>query len=171
MLFEYSIYKLMQWRTSILQDPDNENYFTRLVSLKLLFLLAAVKNMRDKDKDLLDIFDKFCAVETGPVETEIYSDIAFKRTNFYDFDHYRLITKIKPDFSHISVELARRIDGAVEMLKFYNQKLVTFGPFKLMDITRKWDGWSIPMGYAELNGENERDMHVSTIRTSKPYYE
>ena len=57
--FEYAMYQLINWyKESVSTELRNiETHFTRLTSLKLLFLLASVKNLARQNQDLLNQFD------------------------------------------------------------------------------------------------------------------
>lgn len=60
-----------------------QSSFTRLKALKLLFLVASIKNQYGKD--LLDVFDNFYALPNGPVESDVYNSITADTLHYYSF--------------------------------------------------------------------------------------
>ena len=62
--FEYIIHLLLQWHKEIYSNVNPIASFTRLKSLKLLFLVSSVNATQDNN-GLLDIFDKFYATWTS----------------------------------------------------------------------------------------------------------
>lgn len=171
LLFEYAIHRLMEWRKEVMPGSDIESYFTRLTSLKLIFLLSATKDMQNGGKDLLTVFDKYCAMQYGPVEVDIYSAIVYKKTSFFDFGNYALIEKKTPDFSSLPESLKNQVDRGIVILKSLNPRLISLRASQLVDITHKWAAWRIAIGTAELLGQGSEAMSVESIRSSQPFYE
>ncbi len=174
LLFEYAIHKLMEWYSQSVPDSEKTMYshFSRLASLKLLFLMSTVKDPLDGNKDLLGVFDNYCAMQYGPVEVDVYSAIVYKDTQYFNFGNYELTIKKDPDsFNGLSADEKARIDRAVELLKQNNPKLMSLRPSQLVDITHKWDAWLSAMGIAEWYGKGSEKMTVDSIRSSRPFYE
>lgn len=170
LLFEYAIYKLIEWRKEVLPEDDIKNFFTRLASLKLIFLLSATKDELTENEDLLDIFDNYCAMQYGPVEIDIYSAIVYKQTSFYDFGNNCLSYKVPIDFRQLSTELQRKVDRRIDILKKLNPNLTLLKASQLVDITHKWSAWRNAMGQAELLNKNSEKMSVESIRNCRPFY-
>lgn len=172
--FEYAISKLLEWYSCVVPNWEKSVYahFTRLASLKLLFLLSAIKDYRSEDKDLLSVFDNYCAMQYGPVEVDIYSAIVYKQTSFYNFGNYALTVKdTTQSFDGLSDIEKARIDRAIELLKEHNPSLITLRASQLVNITHKWDAWRSAMGLAELLGRGSEKMSVESIRSCIPFYE
>lgn len=149
-----------------------KSHFSRLGALKLIFLLSAVKDDRDDNRDLLDIYDKYCAMQYGPVEVDVYSAIALKKTKNYIFGNRALEPKNdNPEFTELDDNDRRRIDNAISILKGKNSRLILCDPFKLVEITHKWDVWQYAMSTAELFGRGSEPMTTEDIRNSKQFYE
>lgn len=169
LLFEYAIYKLIEWRKEVLPEDDIKNFFTRLASLKLLFILSATKDLQGND--LLGVFDNYCAMQYGPVEVDIYAAIVYKKTSFFDFGNYAIIQKATPDFSDLSIQLKDQVDRGISILKSLNPRLISLRASQLVNITHKWAAWRMAIGTAELLGRGSEKMSVESIRNSLPFYE
>lgn len=171
LLFEYAIHRLMDWHKEVEAGPNIESHFTRLVSLKLLFLLSATKDLQNGGQDLLGIFDNYYAMQYGPVEVDIYTAIVYKKTSFFDFGNYAIIQKAIPDFSALSIQLKNQVDRGITILKSFNPGLISLRASQLVNITHKWAAWRMAIGTAELLGRGSEKMSVETIRNSLPFYE
>ena len=175
LIFEYVIHQLMKWYMDVFPNSGKMvyNHFTRLTSLKLLFLVSAIKDPYKQDeKDLLDLFDNYCAMQYGPVEIDVYSDIVNKKTQRFSFGIYNLEDKDSTySFEELDGSIKQRIDRAIELVKLRNPQLITFSASKLINITHKWDAWENAMGLAEWLGKRSEKMSVDSIRNSMPFYE
>lgn len=171
LLFEYAIHKLMEWHKEAVSMSDIESHFTRLASLKLLFLLSATKDLQNEGRDLLGVFDNYCAMQYGPVEVDVYAAIVYKKTNFFDFGNYAIIIKATPDFSALSTQLKEQVDRGITILKSLNPRLISLRASQLVNITHKWAAWRMAIGAAELLGRGSEKMSVESIRNSLPFYE
>lgn len=171
LLFEYAIHKLMEWHKEAVSESNIESHFTRLASLKLLFLLSATKDSQNGGRDLLGIFDNYCAMQYGPVEVDVYAAIVYKNTIFYDFGNYAIIKKATPNFSALSDQLKTQVDRGIAILKSYNPRLISLRASQLVNITHKWSAWRMAIGTAELLGRGGEKMSVESIRNSLPFYE
>jgi len=173
--FEYVIHQLMKWYRDVFPNSGTMAYrhFTRLASLKLLFLVSAIKDPYNKeDNDLLDLFGNYCAMQYGPVEIDVYSDIVNKKTQRFTFGIYCLEDKDSTySFNDLDERTKQRIDRAIELVKMYNPQLITFPASKLVNITHKWDAWKNAIGLAEWFGKRSEKISVESIRKSVPFYE
>lgn len=173
LLFEYTIHQLIEWYKEVCPDADRLlcSHFSRLASLKLLFLVATVQDKRTHSGDLLDIFDNFCAMQYGPVEVDVYSAIVRKETSYYNFGNRMLSLKSeKTDFTSLCIEFTNRVDNAIEVLRNINPILILNTPFQLVEITHKWYAWQSAMDTAEWFGKGSEPMSTESIRNSTPYY-
>lgn len=166
--FEYFLYRIVNWYKRCY--PGGELVITRLKALKLLFLASAVKT-KDGD-DLLDIFDKFYAMQHGPVEGDIYNAINSGRLSHYGFGEIN-ITIINDEniISEISDSIRNRIDASISALYEKNPLLIQMPSFKLVDITHKWDCWQKSMEAAKILGKGSYLMNVTAIRESCQVFE
>lgn len=173
LLFEYAIHQLIEWYKEVCPNATTLLYshFSRLASLKLLFLVSTVQDKNNRNSDLLDIFDNFCAMQYGPVEVDVYSAIVRKETSYYTFGNRNLSFKSAiPDFSQLGVELINRVDNAIAILRKFNPSLMLNTPFQLVEITHKWYAWQSAMDTAEWFGKGSEPMSTESIRNSTPYY-
>ena len=173
--FEYVIHQLIKWYMDVFPISKTMAYshFTRLVSLKLLFLVSAIKDPYNKeDNDLLDLFNNYCAMQYGPVEIDVYSDIVNKKTRRFTFGNYSLEDKdLTYSFEELDENTKQRIDRAIELVKLRNPQLITFRASQLVNVTHKWNAWKNAMGLAEWFGKGSEKMSVESIRNSVPFYE
>lgn len=162
--FEYLLNELLKWFEEV-APQRNVSSFTRVKTLKLLFFVSAVKD--EKENDLLDLFDKFYAMQHGPVESDIYNFMSNDSLEFFSFaDIY--MSKIK-DYkipSSLEKDLTEKIDNAISRLRKVNPKIITIGAFELVDISHKWSVWKNSMRIAELLGKSSQLMPVTGIRSN-----
>ena len=173
LLFEYAISKFIEWyREAMSGDREQQfqSHFTRLTALKLLFFVSAIKNR--EGEDILDIFDNYCAMQYGPVEVEVYTDIVYKKTYCYNFGNRGLeITGSNKHFDTLSPLEKARIDDAICNLREKNPQLVTYSASHLVDITHKWDSWISAISIAEMSNKGSEPMLIEAIRTNVQFYE
>ena len=140
--FEYIVFKLIEWYEEVKEADDEsvEKHFSRIVVMKLLFFVAAVKN--DNGEDLLDIFNDFYAMQYGPVEGEIYTAIVEKRLEYYSFPVYPVpkLEKKSPESSPI-LEEEGRVFAAIAALREKNNELILYSSSQLIELTHKWTCW------------------------------
>lgn len=115
--FEYAIHKMMEWYRMVVANPEQTiyNHFTRLASLKLVFLMSATKDPLNGNRDLLSVFNNYCAMQYGPVEIDVYSAIVYKQTQYFNFGNYEINIKKTPDsFDGLTVLEKSNIERAIE---------------------------------------------------------
>jgi len=84
--FEYFVYQLQKWYIGKYGSFEN-NDFSILKVLKLLFFCSAIEAEKDKDDTLLDIaFDNFYAMPYGHVESDVYNAIRGGELSFFKID-------------------------------------------------------------------------------------
>lgn len=181
-MFEYAIFKLVEWFKEIEPQKSVTLHFSRLVSLKLLFFISAIKRSPDicnqantqetnESSDLLDIYENFYAMQYGPVEIDIYTAIVTRQTQNYIFGNHSL--KGAPNinvFNCLTQNLKNRIDESITRLRELNPNIVSYTPFQLVELSHKWDAWQNAMAAAELFGRGRERMSVESIRKSRQFY-
>ena len=99
LLFEYLMYHLIEWYKNVVSNNQIQNkHFSRLTALKLLFFVSTIKDTENEERDLLDIFNNYCAMQYGPVEIDIYTAIVSEKTKLYKFG-VRELTNISEDYT------------------------------------------------------------------------
>lgn len=174
LLFEYLIYCLIEWYKDAVSNNRHLNkHFSRLTALKLLFFVSTIKGTENGNKDLLDIFDKFYAMQYGPVEIEIYTAIVEGRTQLYKFGVHELIVNSQDNtiFDSLNVQDKSRIDKAIMLLKNRNPKIISYPASILIDISHKWAAWQNAMSIASMLGRRCEDMPINSIRENRQFYE
>lgn len=172
-IFEYAMYQLINWyKQSISQDIHSvETHFTRLTALKLLFLLASVKDSANRNHDLLNSFNNFCAMQYGPVESDIYTAIVTNKTQNFKFGNRQLSILISsPQFDNLEDCVKTEVDAAIAQLKQRNNMLISYHASRLVEITHKWDSWRNAMAIASWMGKGSEHMSTESIRNSTPFY-
>ena len=169
--FEYIIYSLIKWHKELYPQQEHVELFTRLKSLKLLFLVSAVEASASSE-GLLDIFDKFYAMQHGPVESDIYNAMVTSTTCMYDFKERE--TGIKNGdiqvFSQIPKELKEKIDHSILSLKEKNASIVWYKSFDLVEITHKWESWRVAISIAKIFGKGSELMSTESIKNDLKYF-
>ena len=174
LLFEYLIYCLIEWYKDAFSHNKHLNkHFSRLTALKLLFFVSTIKDTENDNKDLLDIFDNFCAMQYGPVEIDIYTAIVDGKTQLYQFGVHELIVNSQDNaiFDSLNLQDKNRIDRAIMLLKNRNSKIISYPASILIDISHKWDAWQNAMSIASMLGRRCENMPINSIRANRQFYE
>lgn len=174
--FEYLVYRLIEWYKDVTSTrEDITSHFSRLSVLKLLFLSAAIKDETIDDvnkKDLLGIFDNFCAMQYGPVEIDVYSAIVNDTLSFYRLSNKSIEVKrdVNRAFDNLSDELRQAIDNALNILRTKNANIIRYNTTQLVNITHKWQSWQNAMWLADISGNRQSPMTTDSIRKDTQYY-
>ncbi len=174
LLFEYLIYCLIEWyKDAVSYNKHLNKHFSRLTALKLLFFVSTIKDTENDNKDLLDIFDNFCAMQYGPVEIDIYTAIVDGKTQLYQFGVHELIVNSQDNaiFDSLNLQDKNRIDRAIMLLKNRNSKIISYPASILIDISHKWDAWQNAMSIASMLGRRCENMPINSIRANRQFYE
>ena len=129
--FDYMLSLFEKWHNEVAKKGEKFESLSKLSVLKLLFLVSVPKNDTD-DEDLLQIFNKFCALPYGPVESEIYTAINSNLLPSYSITE-RSIKKKADNVKNMSdIGTYALIDKAVEKLKSTNSNLILTNAFDLV---------------------------------------
>lgn len=174
LLFEYLMYHLIEWYKNVVSNNQIQNkHFSRLTALKLLFFVSTIKDTENEERDLLDIFNNYCAMQYGPVEIDIYTAIVSEKTKLYKFG-VRELTNISEDytiFDSLNSNDKRRIDRAILLLKKRNSKIISYSASLLIDISHKWNAWQNAMSIASMLGRRCESISINSIRANSQFYE
>jgi len=160
-LFTYIVYKLDKWYKEENNISNNENNFSLLKIMKLLFFVVTASIEIDKsdnkssnllinnDKKLNNfLFDKFSALPLGHVESEIYNNIKSKELqNFVEITIEKssiienLVNVESEIYNQGLIDLKQIIDGSIEFLKNKNSKLILESHSQLIDLSHKHFSW------------------------------
>lgn len=174
--FEYLVYRLIEWYKEVTPLTENiTSHFSRLSVLKLLFLTAAIKDDTIDDvnkKDLLGTFNKFCAMQYGPVEIDVYSAIVNDTLSIYRLSNKSIEVKRDVDrvFNNLSNALRQSIDNAIHILRSKNVNIIRYNATQLVNITHKWQSWQNAMWLADISGNRQSPMTTDSIRKDTQYY-
>lgn len=174
--FEYLVYCLIKWYNECMSSTNViPSHFSRLSVLKLLFLTAAVKDNTIADvnkKDLLGTFDKFCAMQYGPVEIDLYSAIVNDTLFVYRLSNKCIEVKSVNHnvFDSLTEETRRSIENAVNILRSRNADIIRYNATQLVNITHKWQSWQNAMWLANISGNRQSPMPTDSIRKDMQYY-
>ena len=139
---------------------------SKLKALKLLFFTVAI----DKSWSLLDnVFDNFCALPYGPVESDIYDNLG-------NLPNYVLIgNDLKPKadatFDYGELPYKDQIDKSVSLLAESYSKLFEMSAMELVELTHRSDCWIIPFEQAKALGSMSRKMPAEVIKNTIVYFE
>lgn len=175
--FECIVSSLIEWYKSVMgegySEEKMEEHFSRIVVLKLLFFVAAVKNK--EGKDLLDVFDNFYAMQYGPVEGNIYTEIVNETGRI---EHFRFPVSPTPKLViyrkqeiETSDQCREEVDSAIVSLREKNKKLITYSGVELIKLSHRWMCWRVAIRLARLHGINCEKMASKDIREAEPYFE
>lgn len=165
--FDYMLSLFEQWYKEEDKESMNFQNCSKLSVLKLLFLTAALK--REKNGDLLDVFDNFYALPYGPVESDIYNAIQENKLPSYIVTE-RSITKKNHVTLPYKIEDYSSVEKAVNALKEKNKKIILLNAFALVEITHKWESWRQSITFAKLMEMSSYKMTTASIRNDRNKY-
>lgn len=173
LLFEYLMYRLIEWYKDVVPNQQINKHFSRLTALKLLFFVSTIKDIENENKDLLDIFNKYYAMQYGPVEIDVYSAIVNEESKLYKFGVHELVQTSQDTniFNSLDARDTSRIDRAISLLKDKNPKIISYPASRLIDISHKWDVWQNAMFIATMFGRRCEHMPIDSIRENRQFYE
>lgn len=174
-VFEFILYKLIRWVSSIKHHSDLEKFniqndFSKLKVLKLLFFTCSV------NPELLRIFQKFHAMPYGHVESDIYDIIKRNSLDRYEITNEKTTVKTTlpgyPEFACLENSfhnnpLFKSIHESVELLKKSNEQLIEYSAIKLVDLSHSWYSWKIMYSFAERH-KKYSELIPTNIIESEP---
>lgn len=141
--FEYFLSLLYDEKRKVDGNPE-ENDFSVLKVMKLLFFVSAIKSNQKPYSDLVESVFKFNAMPYGHVESNIYSIIRNKEgiLNYFKIDN-RKTTLIESQFNFgiLDPSILGYIRDSFEELMNTNPKLISFKAFELVDLSHLWYSW------------------------------
>lgn len=168
LLFEYLVFRLVEWGKNTEKKNETVPTFTKLRLQKILFLVCAW-NVDNTNRKLLNVFNQFYALPYGPVEIDIYdamkSNQSFRHISFNGNEciYSKLVSSM---FTSISSVYRKWIDEAVDNFIRNDRKYLTMPVFDLVDITHRWTAWKIMMDIATFLGNKKEEMSVECICNS-----
>lgn len=171
--FEYLLYRFMLWYEELNHINDETHHqflreFSRLKSLKLLFLVSAIKD--EDGKNLLSLYNNFYAMQHGPVESDIYNAMVHDTFEYFRFQNRQTSLK-KQTFSDLEeIENKDDLDKAVSLLKEANPNIVSYPAMDLVEITHKWLSWKSAYMVAQMLGKGSQFMPTEMIENSNEFF-
>lgn len=171
--FEYLLFQFMKWYEEVQQITDSSHTkflseFSRLKVLKLLFLVSAIQD--DKGRDLLSIFDKFYAMQHGPVESDIYNAMVNDSFTYFRFKNRETTLKKYPDFALENISNRDCLDYAISLLRKANSEIVSYPVMDLVEITHKWISWKSAYMVAQMLGKGSQSMSSELIKNGNKFF-
>lgn len=166
-VFDYVVHQITVWYSEATNsDWQNNNDLSKLKITKLLFFITAV-TASNEDEGLLSIFDNFSALPYGPVESDVYNDIA--KSNVYKITNGKLTfkenVKLYTPQELVTDEISKDIDNAITNLKSINSNLIKDSAFNLVDLSHQWQSWQTMFSLAKRNGKLSMPIPKSMIMT------
>lgn len=169
--FECILYQLINWYKELRPTDTSLLSFTRLKVLKLLFFVSAIQK-NEENRDLLDIFNNFYAMQHGPVESDIYKAMIDDKLPHYSFKSRSIyvVNDIQPqDFQELG-EIHNRITTSINLLRETNENIVTYTASQLVDLSHKWESWQLAIHMANAFEKGSEPMDCKLIRSNCQYY-
>lgn len=138
--------------------------FSRLKSLKLLFLVSAIKD--EEGNNLLSLFNNFYAMQHGPVESDIYNAMVHDTFEYFKFQNRQTSFKKQTLSDLEKIENKGELDKAVSLLKEANPNIVLYPAMDLVEITHKWLSWKSAYMVAQMLGKGSQYMSQELIEKS-----
>ena len=161
--FEFVLYHLIQWYREACPYDSTLTNLTRLKVLKLLFFVSIIKN---QESDLLDIFDKFYAMQYGPVEGDIYNALTKDKFEFYTFKDSIYVKEKCEKFNQkdLSLDNCERILQSITLLKQSNPSIIKYTPVELVTLSHLSACWRNTFNLANMIGKGSLLMDVDNLR-------
>lgn len=140
--FDYFLHTLLDRYQKLNNDIDN-NDFSVLKTMKLLFFVTAIDTTTNPS--LLDmVFDKFCAMPYGHVESDVYDELK-KTGGELILNRINTTRTEKKEENYLSLgldsSLTALIDRNIDKLVQEYPKLIEMKAFQLVDLSHKWYSW------------------------------
>lgn len=165
-VFQYVVEELLLWYN--LEKDKNNNDFSVLKVLKLLFFVTAASTELGEDSLIKGVFDNFYALPYGHVESDIYNSI--KNNHFiecrYNITKSKTFINTNLPLPPLDTNSQLRVRKSVSILKHLNYDIVFMNQFELVELSHKWDSWkfnyennsfqtSIPISPSEILNESK----------------
>ncbi|WP_407484695.1 type II toxin-antitoxin system antitoxin SocA domain-containing protein [Elizabethkingia anophelis] len=170
--FEYFVYQLHVWYKEACGDTK-DNDLSILKVLKLLFFVSAVGTDKNSQSSLIDdVFDNFCAMPYGHVESDIYTIIKEKRLDNISIDTTKSrINSLDPILQNIDNGVKVKIDKSIDLLKEINFNLIKFSSFELVELSHRWYSWQKNYTKAKLSGSFSIPISIDEIKREIKIYQ
>lgn len=165
--FEYILNQLIE-KGTIGNSKFFQSSFTRLKALKLLFLVAAIKNQYGND--LLDIFDNFYALPNGPVESDIYNSITADTLKYYSFKNFSATEKQAYSSAGLNEDVKERLDESIHSLLEVNGNILSYSAEQLVALSHMWSAWGNAIALAKAFDKGSYPMSINSIRNCKQIF-
>lgn len=171
--FEYLLYRFMLWYEELNHINDEAHHqflreFSRLKSLKLLFLVSAIKD--EEGNNLLSLFNNFYAMQHGPVESDIYNAMVHDTFEYFKFQNRQTSFKKQTLSDLEKIENKECLDNAISLLREANPDIVSYPAMDLVDITHKWISWKSAYMVAQMLGKGSQFMPTEMIENSNEFF-
>ncbi|KUY28525.1 type II toxin-antitoxin system antitoxin SocA domain-containing protein [Elizabethkingia ursingii] len=164
--FEYFVNKLYTWYDSQFNSVEN-NDFSTLKVLKLLFFCSAIEASEDEKSLLDDPFNNFYAMPYGHVESDIYNSIRKKELSYFTIDNTNTVLKNAPNFDGLSNEIKKNIDSSFSKLLEINDHLFLMTPLELVELSHLWYSWRYYYSQAKEGGAFSAKIPNSIIKSEE----
>ena len=168
--FEYTVQKLVEWYNetgSLLSNQSND--FNKLKVLKLHFFVSAISS-NENDLGLLKIFDKFCAMPYGHVESQVYDNLKHSIIQISRNGIENLAELQNIDFPDVEENIKDQINEAISKLKDANPSLINYSPFMLVDLSHAWSSWRTMYRLAKQLGKSSIAIPTHMIQREEKMY-
>lgn len=140
-VFQHVIHELLMWYG--LEKNVENNDFSVLKSLKLLFFVTAASTELRENSLLKGVFDNFYAMPYGHVESDIYNYIrnGESKNDRYHITNSKTVINYSISMPNIDLSIKKRIQDSIFILKNLNYNIVFMNQFDLVELSHKWDSW------------------------------
>lgn len=169
--FEYLVTELLRWKGNGIVSNDND--FSILKSLKLLFFVSAVGTNSESSDTLLDkAFGNFCAMTYGHVESDIYEEYKNKEGKFNNIIIDKHSTTVKDQYFsyNLTPQIKSKIDESITLLRDINKEIVHYKTFKLVDLSHEYFSWIYFYNKARKKNEFSEKIPIDIIKNESKYF-
>lgn len=165
--FEYFVHKLYEWYKNAVGNV-NDNDFSTLKVLKLLFFCSAIEAEEKSDTTLLDEpFDNFYAMPYGHVESDVYNSIRKNELRYFSIDNTKTIQNESPNFRELQLNIREKIDSSFKKLIEENEDLFKMSPLELVELSHSWYSWKYYYSKAKQVGSFSAKIPKHIIKSEE----
>jgi uncharacterized phage-associated protein len=166
-VFEYILFKLLNWSKEI--NPNRDNDLSKLKVIKLHFFVSSVNSSKNT---LLNLFDKFYAMPYGHVESEIYNNVnSLERFTISksktEINNSKLLEN---SFENLNAEYKLQVDDAIASLKKNNPLLINYSALELVDLSHMYFSWQTMFNLARSRNKFSESIPSQLIKDEPKYF-
>lgn len=159
--FELITEKLLEWYGSMNKGAMND--FSKLKLFKLLFFVSTVDASVEND-GLLGLFDNFCAMPYGPVESDIYNNFEKCKKVIITKECTSINLNLGDEYYSEIEEYKGLIEKSIQSLKKSNLEIINYSAYDLVELSHQWISWKMIFSLAKKQDKSSLPIPTSILK-------